>query len=96
MLQPAPGRRSPNNSPHPRWLIVGMLILTVGTVAAAIGLLLQNAATTQADAFHPATPTTISNTNRTVVVGTIWVCMGTITTAAGVIILVLALRKRGR
>ncbi len=89
MLQPAPGRRSPSNSPHPGWLIVG-------TVAAAVGLLLQHAAAAQANAFNPATQTAIGSTNWALVAGTIWTWAGTITTAAGVIILVPTLRKRGR
>lgn len=96
MLQPAPGPRFPSNSPHPGWLIIGMLILTIGAVAAAVGLLLQHAAATQADAFHPATSSAISSTNRALLIGTIWLWTGTITTTAGVVAIVLALRKRRR
>lgn len=55
MLQPAPGRRFPSNSPHPVWLLIGMAVLTVGVVAAAVGLTLQHAAAHQTDAFHFAT-----------------------------------------
>ncbi|TCL78360.1 hypothetical protein EDF31_1187 [Curtobacterium sp. PhB142] len=38
MLQPALGRRSPSSSPHSGRLIFGLLVLTVGAVA-AVGLL---------------------------------------------------------
>lgn len=96
MLQPAPGRHFPSNSPHPGWLIFGMLILTLGAVAAAVGLLLQHAAATQADTFHPTTAAAISSTNHALLVGTTWMWGGTITTAAGLITLAFALRKGRR
>lgn len=75
-----------------------MLILTLAAVAAVVGLLLQHAAATQADTFHSATtaPAAISSTNHALLVGTIWMWSGTITTAGGVATLALALRKRGR
>lgn len=76
--------------------MVGMLILTIGAVAAAVGLLLQHAAATQADAFHSATSSAISSPNHALLIGTIWLWTGTITTTAGVVILVLTLRKRRR
>lgn len=96
MLQAAPGRRFPSNSPHPGLLIVGMLILTVGAVAAAVGLLLKHAVTSHTGTFHLATASAISNTSHTLLVGTIWMWSGTITATAGVIILAFALRTRGR
>lgn len=73
-----------------------MLILTIGALAAVVGLLLQHAAATQADTFRPTTPAAISSTNHALLVGTIWMWSGGITTAAGIATLALALRKRGR
>lgn len=94
MLQPAPGRRFPSNSPHPEWLIFGTLLVTAGAVAAAVGLLLQHAAATQVDTFHPATAAAISSANHALLVGAIWMWSGAITTAAGVVALALALQEK--
>lgn len=96
MLQAAPARRSPGNNASPRWVIIGMLLLTAGAVAAAIGLLLQHAAATQADRYRSAAPAVITSTHHALLVGSIWMWSGTITTSAGVTILIIALQRQRR
>lgn len=98
MLQFAPSRRFPSNSPHPGWPIVGMLILAAGAgaVAATVGLLLRDAAAAQAAAIHSATSSAIDITNHALLVGTIWTWSGAIAIATGVTILAIVLRASRR
>lgn len=93
MLQPAPGGRFPSNSPHPGWLIAGLIILTAGAVAAAIGLLLQHAAAEQADAFRPTTAEVAHSIDHASWIGSVWACGGTIATLIGITLVALALRR---
>lgn len=91
MLHSAP--KSPPRSPRsPLWLIVGMALLTMSSVAAAIGLLIQHAADAQAAIMSPST-TIAADVRQAFTVGLVWMWAGIISALAGIAALTRAFTR---